>query len=280
MLRGASEGDARMGVMGLTGSRRLEWLKRGLAELETRFTAKHPDIIRLKAEIDSLTLQLAATGLGDDMQKNLQGDLQRPERAPADLEGQLRELRSEEGRLRSAISALVRNLKGTPRIERELQRFANDYTSTGNEYAAMRMHYQDAYLAESVLTQQNQQLKIIEVAITPDGSVVPNRPRLIFIGFILAIALAWAALLLAEGLDRSFHSIGAIRQFTGVPVLANIPRVRTPEDQRRSRAQFSLLTVIVVAGLLATASSSYYVGMHADQLVLAISNLDSKSGTK
>jgi hypothetical protein len=79
-------------------------------------------------------------------------------------------------------------------------------------------------------------------------------------------------LLLAEKLDRSFHSIAEIHRFTTLPVLASIARIRTPGDEWRSRARFGLLSVIVVAGLLALAGCSYYAGTHAEQLVLAISN--------
>lgn len=259
----AGESGAGIGVTGLTGIRRLEWLKRDLAERETRLTANHPDIIRLKAEIESLTRALAEGGAGQ---------VARQRQDPADLEGELRSLRREEAGLREAIAGLVRTLEGTPRIEQELTRFAYEYETARDEYLVMLKHYQDAYLAESLETRQNQQVKIIEMAIPPDGPVAPDRPRLIFLGFMLAIGFAGVAVLLAEKLDRSFHSIAEIHRFTTLPVLASIPRVRTPADEWRSRARFGLLSVIVVAGLLALAGCSYYAGTHAEQLVLAISN--------
>jgi len=258
---GTIESGGGAGITGLTGVRRLEWLKRDLAERETRFTASHPDIIRQKAEIESLTRSLAATETGGQT-----GQL------PIDLEGELRALRREEARLRSDIATLVSTLQGTPRIEQELNRFDYEYQTAGDEYLAMQRHYQDAYLAESLETRQNQQFKIIEVAIPPDGPTAPNRPQLIFLGFVLAIGFAVLALLLTEKWDKSFHSIAEIRKFTTVPILANIPRVRTPGDQWRSRAKFALLSVVVVAGLLTMAGCSYYAGAHAEQLVLAFSN--------
>ena len=265
-LPGAGESVAGKSVTGLTGVRRLEWLKRNLAERETGLTANHPDIIRLKAEIDSLTRELAQPVASDKGRGNLQ------RQDPADLEGELRTLRREEASLRAAIAGLVRTLEGTPRIEQELTRFAYDYDNARDEYVAMQKHYQDAYLAESLETRQNQQVKIIEMAIPPDGPLAPNRSRLIFLGFMLAVGIAGVVLLLAEKLDRSFHSIAEIHRFTTLPVLASIARIRTPGDEWRSRARFGLLSVIVVAGLLALAGCSYYAGTHAEQLVLAISN--------
>ncbi len=266
VLPSTSEGTAGAGITGLTGVRRLEWLKRDLAERETRLTASHPDIIRQKAEIESLTKALAETNTGNEGQSGLQRT------SSIDLAGELRALRSEEGRLRAEIAGLVTTLQGTPRIEQELKRFAYEYQTAGDEYLAMQKHYQDAYLAESLETRQNQQFKIIEMAIPPDGPVAPNRPQLMFLGFVLALGFAGAALLLAEKWDKSFHSIAEIRRFTTLPVLANIPRVRTPSDQWRSRARFSLVSIIFIAGLLTMAGCSYYAGTHAEQLVLAISN--------
>ncbi|HSM69676.1 MAG TPA: hypothetical protein VK830_08170, partial [Xanthomonadales bacterium] len=220
------------GVTGLTGSSRLAWLKRDLAERETRFTANHPDIIRLKNEIDALTLSLAGTGVGDEVR-----DAQRAWWDPADPEAELRALRREEQRLRADIAGLVRALEGTPRIEQELTRLANDYDTARDEHLAMQQHYQDAYLAQSLETRQNQQFKIIEMAIPPEEAIAPNRTRLIFLGFILAVGLAGAALLLADRLDRSFHSTAEIRGFTALPVLASIPRVLTDGDHWRNRAR-------------------------------------------
>lgn len=271
-LPGTTAAGTGTGVAGLTGSRRLAWLKRDLAERETRFTANHPDIIRLKTEIASLTLTMAETGAAEEVQVDVQQDSRWPGQTPADLEGELRALRSEEGRLRTAIAGLVQTLEGTPRIEQELARFAHDYGTAGDEYLAMQKHYQDAYLAESLETRQNQQFRVIEVAIPPDGPVGPDRPRLIMLGFMLAIGFAGAALLLAEQLDHGFHSIVQMRQFTGLPILASIPRIQTPADRWHSRARFSLLSVITVVGLLVMAGGSYYAGTHAEQLVLAISN--------
>lgn len=264
----SGEGSSGAGITGLTGVRRLEWLKRDLAERETRLTANHPDIIRQKAEIDSLARALTVPGAGDQTRL----DAQQAGQTPVDLEGELRVLRNEEGKLRTAIAGLVRTLESTPRIEQELEQFAYDYQTAGDEYVAMQKHYQEAYLAESLETRQNQQFKVIEVAIPPDGPVAPNRPQLIFLGFILALGFAGAAVLLVEKWDRSFHSIAGIRRFTHIPVLASIPRVLTTGDRWHRRARFSLLSVIFVAGLLAVAGCSYYTGTHSEQLVLAISN--------
>jgi len=266
VLPRASDSGAATGVTGLTGFRRLEWLKRDLAERETRFTANHPDIIRLKTEINSLSLSLAGRNAADEAQSESQW----PGQHSADLEGELSGLKREEEKLRLGIAVLMKTLEGTPRIEQELSRFSYDYDTAGDEYIAMQKHYQDAYLAETLETRQNQQFKIIEEAIPPDGPMAPNRVRLFFLGFVLAIGFAGAALLLAEQLDRSFHSLTQIRQFTTLPVLASIPRIQTPGDQWRHRAKFSLLSIMFVVGLLAMAGCSYYAGTRAEQLVLAI----------
>jgi polysaccharide chain length determinant protein (PEP-CTERM system associated) len=260
------------GVTGLTGTRRLEWLKRDLAERQTRFTANHPDIIRLKSEISSLTKSLSSGGNATlDSRDGPARYSQGAGLDSVDLETELRTLKREENRLRGAIAGLVNTLEGTPKIEQELSRFASDFDTAKSEYLAMQKHYQDAYLAESLDTRQNQQFRIIEVAIPPDAPVAPNRQRLILLSLMLAVGVAAAALLLAEWLDRSFHSIRQIRRFTTLPVLATIPYVLTAGDRWRNRARVSMLSMIVVTGLLAMAGFSYYAGTHADQLVLAIS---------
>ncbi len=267
MLFGVNASGQASSAAGLTGSLRLERLKRDLAEMQNRYTDNYPGIIRLKSEINTLEQELAEKG--ETGAKN--DDLQLSGQNPADIDRELMALKKTERNLRNSIAALTRKIEEVPKIDQQLKRFTYDYDTSKDEYLALRKLYQDAQLAQSLETQQDQQFKIIEVAIPPNFPVAPDRFRLMFIGFIFAAGFAGAVLLLVEQLDRSFHSISDIRRFTRIPVLASVARIQTRGDRWRRMTRFGLVSILVVAGLVVVTSFSYYAGKNAEQLVWTIS---------
>src|SRR6266403_4530167 len=56
---------------------------------------------------------------------------------------------------------------------------------------------------------------------TPDA---PQRRKLLLMALIGSIGIAVGAVLLAEHIDTSFHSVEDLRAFSAVPVLVSIPR--------------------------------------------------------
>lgn len=265
-MGGISSSGQASSVAGLTGNPRLEQLKRDLAELRTRYTESYPEIIRLRNEIDILTSKLTAlnTAAADDTAD--QSLLLESNEMARDLKA----LKLAEQNLHASIAALMRRIEGTPKIDQQLKRFTYDYENAKEKYMSLQKLYQEALLAQSLETQQNQQFKVIEVAIPANFPVAPNRFRLLFAGFILAAGFAVAVLLLAEQLNRNFHSVMEIRQFTRVPILANIMKIRTRGYLWRRAARFSLLSVLVCAALILLTSFSYNAGQGAEQLVWAI----------
>ena len=267
-LGGNRAGGRTSSAAGLTGVTRLEQLKRDLAELQTTYTENHPEIIRLRKEIDTLTQKLSGlntpTAAGDADLPSLQES--------REMARDLAALKAAEQRLHGSIAALMRRIEGTPKIDQELKRFTYDYENAKEKYMSLQKLYQEALLAQSLETQQNQQFKVIEVAIPASFPVAPNRLRLLFAAFVVAAGFAASVLLLAEQLNRNFHSVTEVRQFTRVPVLANIMKIRTRGDTWRSAARFSLLTVLVIAGLILLTSASYNVGQNAEQLVWTIAS--------
>jgi hypothetical protein len=75
---------------------------------------------------------------------------------------------------------------------------------------------------------------------------------------------------LAEMLDTSFRSAEDLRVFTGLPILARIPRIVTDADRRRRRVRFRLAAPAVVVGLVLIVGASHVVAHGNEQLVRMI----------
>jgi polysaccharide chain length determinant protein (PEP-CTERM system associated) len=228
-----------------------------LAELETRFTDRHPDVIQAKAQIADLERKSAADAPA------------RPARtASFENDAELGTLQREERTLRGEIATYEQRLQFAPRHEQELEALETDYRTAKETYGSLLARYEEAQLAESLeQTKKGESIRILDPAIVPTLPAAPNRIRLLLLSAFLALGAGVGAMLLREHLDTSFHSVGELRQFTSIPVLATIPFVpaQTSFGTRALRVGIPAAVVIAVCAMLAVLA--YHAARENTQLV-------------
>src|SRR4029453_14511197 len=102
----------------------------------------------------------------------------------------------------------------------------------------------------------------------PSGiPAAPNRPRLFVVSLVLSLGLAGGALMVAEMLDTSFHSVKELRGFSMVPVLVSIPRIVTDADRHRQQRWFRLAAAGTMLGLVLISGACFFVGHGREQLL-------------
>src|SRR2546423_1811570 len=224
------------------GADPLQKLKDHLVELQNKFTEKHPDVIRTKAQIAELERQRAA-----------ERRVPRPVVSAPAADPELDSLKSEESALRSEIAACELRIQGAPRVEQELEGLQREYNSAKDTYDSIQKRYEEAQLADSLeQTKRTESFRILDSAIVPSFPAAPNRKRLLLIAAFLAIAGAIGMMLLAEHVDSSFHTVGELRQFTTLPVLGSIPYVSSRLTFLTvARVAVAFIGVIVMCVLLA-----------------------------
>lgn len=238
-------------------------LKQRLSDLQVKFTDKHPDVIQTKAQISEMERQ-RANGSGD-VRPLPKGN---PLRSG---DSELAVLEREERTLRSEISAYEQRIQSAPRLEQELEGLERDYKSAKDTYDSLLARYEEAQLAEKLeQTKQGESFRILDSAVVPTAPAAPNRMRLLLMAVFVAVASGVGMMLLREHLDTSFHTVGELRQFTSLPVLASIPYVAT----RTSLSQVLRVaaSVILVIGLCALlAGFAYRTARENTQLVWMLS---------
>jgi protein tyrosine kinase modulator len=244
-----------------------------LQQLETRASDKHPDVKRLKDEIAGLEREAAAR---ETDQKAVESGAKPPEpskdlpparkRALDSLDGQLARLKQVETDTRAAIAQYERRLEGVPAVQQEFQLLTRDQQSAKEQYDTLMKQYNDAQFVASMETdRQGERFRILESAIPPDGPKAPNRMRLLLMGLLLAIGAAIGAVLVAEQLDSSFHSLDELRHFTRVPVLAAIPAIDAASGRRRAHVAVAIVGALAMIGLAGALSA--HVANNNQQIV-------------
>lgn len=247
---------------------RLARLRLELAQMQRLYSEKYPDVIRLKAEIAAAEQQLAEAGPSAPAEPAVPG----LQKSLSELDAEISALKTEEQRLQRAIAAYQRRVEAAPEREQEFQEMSRDYRATKERYDSMLKRYQDAQVAQDMERRQSgEEFRLLDPAIPARGPSAPNRNRVALLGALFSIGAAAAAVVLAERLDTSFHTVDDLRAFTRIPVLVTIPRIVSAADSNRRRRRLGLAAVSIPLGLALVVLASYYVAHGNEQLVSMLS---------
>jgi polysaccharide chain length determinant protein (PEP-CTERM system associated) len=247
---------------------RLAKLSQQLADLRKQFTDEYPDVVRLRAEIDGLN-RVAAQQPAQPRTESGDGDAAVQARtALADVTTELRALKDEEHALRQSIVAYQERVENVPKRQQELQDLSRDYGATKERYDSLAKRYEEAQLAESLEQGRDaEQFRILDPAIPPRAPVAPVRFRILVVGLALSIGLAVAAVIAAEKLDTTFHSVEEVRAYVGLPTLASVPLIASRALTWRKRRRAAVLGVSVAVGLTLILAGSRHLATGNEQLV-------------
>lgn len=238
-------------------------LQNELANLQSLYTDRHPDVIRVKTEIERIRRSGVQTAPGS-------GEAGTPaaDGSYGSLASELAALKQEEQRLREQIELYQSRVENVPQIEQELAMVLRDYNFTKDRYLSLLQRYDDARLAESLERQEgNRQFKVLETAEPPQMPVGPNKLKLLIIAMALASLSAAALVLLREQFDNTFHSVQDLKNFTSVPIAATIPRITTPGDNLQKGLRACFVAFLAIVNVMLIMRVFYYFGNGNEQLV-------------
>lgn len=251
--------DRLAGVVMADAADPLQSLRERLADLQSRFTDRHPDVIRVRSQIADLEREMTT------------GPKKSAPRRTSEPSGELASLEREERTLRSEIAAYEHRIRSAPAIQQELEALERDYGAAKESYASIFKRYEEAQLVDSLEdTKTGESVRILDAAVVPTFPAAPNRMRLLIMAVFFAFAAGIGMMLVTEHLDTSFHSVGELRQFTTLPVLATIPFV--PSRTTVAGVLRTALTAAAVIGLcVLLAGFAYRTARENTQLVWMLS---------
>ena len=243
--------------------KRLLEIERGTL-LARGFTKRHPDVVRVEAEIALLAQQIeaaaaasseegaAAMSMGEQNARAEQGRAElRAAAAAEDIE-----------RLREQIAGLESRLAETPVVAEKLDGLNRRYEGLYRSYQDFSTRLQQAGVqADLERRQLGEKFRILESAEPAPEPSSPNRILILILGAVLGLGIATGAGLIAELADSSVHTSNELQQSLGIPVLVSVPRIMLESDRAaRSRRilRESLAAVAVVLFVLIGGGVTYY----------------------
>ena len=212
---------------------RLMQLRTELADLQTRFTDKYPDVIRLKDEIERLERDpsLVLTEVPQLTGTNtLQSQFNQNHFELLGLEKRLKKVSGQ-------TRAYEKRVENAPLREQQMLSIRRDYENTQAHYQSLLDKKLNARIAENLeKRQKGEQFRILDSANLPLKPYKPDVSRILLLGLIAGLGAGGAAVYLREMMDSSFRKAEEVEAMFNLSVLASIPYLNDTLKQGKRTA--------------------------------------------
>jgi polysaccharide chain length determinant protein (PEP-CTERM system associated) len=250
-------GDGRI-VSDFGHSISLEQAKAMLSYLETRYTKKHPDIIRIKKIISDLEKNNQDTPNGSQyIPHNTRMEIER-------IKTDINTLTTDIAKLKSQIRVYERKIENSPSREQELSSLKRDYNNIRASYDLLLNKKLETEVSINMdRKQKGERFQILDPARLPERPVFPNMKMLFLLALVAGPNIGLGLVFLLEYLDTSFRSPRDIESNLGFSVLATIPLIYDQKYKRRQRLNqvFSVVSIMLSFILMSAFAVLSFVGV-------------------
>jgi polysaccharide chain length determinant protein (PEP-CTERM system associated) len=210
---------------------RLSYLNNQLVLLTTKYTEKHPEIRKTKAEIEELKKQIAharavpadagssETSTLNPIYQQLKEDLARTDAEIDSLRARSSELSRQQQQAKGVLGGMPKEQEEWTKLQRDRNVFQHIYDDLLNKLETARVS------KELELTDKGTTFKVVDPAMLPRFPVQPDRIMFILAGIFLGIAAGLGVVLGIDYLNHSFKDEESIEESLKLPVLVAIPSV-------------------------------------------------------
>ena len=257
----------------------LNKLRAQLIDLKSRYTDQYPDVQKVKEEIattekmrDSLVAELEKKSPeGASSSGSAAQNLSTPAQSATllQLQGQVQENQAEIVNREHTITSLKTQiddyqlrLNQEPLRQQQLADLTRGYDQSKANYDDLLKKKNESQMATSMeKLQEGERFIMLDPPSLPVKPDFPNRLK--FCGMGLGVGLALGLIVVGglEFMDDRLHSEDEIAELLPVEVIADIPEILTPQDERRNKRRMLLgmVVAVLVFGIIAAGSAFSYL---------------------
>jgi polysaccharide chain length determinant protein (PEP-CTERM system associated) len=231
-----------------TAEQQMGALQDQLTSLQARYTSEHPDVIKLKSQIEELKKRMAGAAKNN---ASASGSTQASAAEPPQIQ-QLRaklrqddmniaDLTKRQSQIQDEIRQLQSRVQASPMVEQQLKELTRNYQTAQDFYNDLLKKRQNAGVAGDLESQQeSEQFRVLDPPNLPDRPSFPKKAYFAGGGLGGGLALGLAILCLIAMGDKSMHTERDVELALKLPVLALVPvlealsqgKSEAPKNQR------------------------------------------------
>lgn len=222
--------------------RTVEALQQLLLSLRSKYTDDHPDVIRVKRDLENLKNNGDAEEVnGNPVAKNEEPEppaLQQRRAAAKGIDTAIRNKRNDQQRWQEQISTYQHRLEASPTIEEEHKKLTRDYQSALQFYNDLLAKKNQSEMATDLeRRQQGEQFRVMDPPNLPERPTFPNRPLFAAGGLIGGLVLGLGLVGLLEWRDKSVRTVRDAELWLKLPVLGVIPEFALPGETEGQKVE-------------------------------------------
>jgi polysaccharide chain length determinant protein (PEP-CTERM system associated) len=228
-----------------TDEQQLTSLQTQLESMKSRYTDDHPDVLRLKRDIEALKQKIAQADTQTESANKDKEKAKRPSAEPPEMQllraqvrqndQTIKERTAEQAETRRRIALYQSRVESTPEVELEYKQLTRDYqTALGFYNDLLKKRDQSAMATDLERRQQGEQFQVLDPANLPDSPSFPKRLNFGMGGLAAGLALGCCITILLEMRDTSLRTERDIEVLLHVPVLATVPQLKSLSQRKES----------------------------------------------
>ncbi|HWR37603.1 MAG TPA: XrtA system polysaccharide chain length determinant [Clostridia bacterium] len=257
--------DADLSGIGAAASadQQLETLRVQLAELQSRYTNQHPDVLKLQQQISETERLREKMATEPPKFSASDGKITPLAQLNSQLKANQLEIQSTDKEiklLQGHIAEYQGRLNITPLREQQISDLSRDYEQSKANYESLLAKKMQSSLATSLeKRQQGEQFRIIDPPSLPIKPTSPNRLLWSLGGLVVGLGLAFCATAVLEVLDDRLRGEQDLLETLRLPIIAEIPRLETSAEAASKRFRPLLETTAIATMVTVISASTLFV---------------------
>jgi polysaccharide chain length determinant protein (PEP-CTERM system associated) len=225
-----------------TLQQQLNALQDELTVLQARYTTEHPDVVKVKNDIEEVKKRIAEEPKTDPSGS---GNAQTSRSEPPQMqqfrarlhqdELNLADLTKRQAQIQNQIGVLQGRVQATPAVEQQFKEMTRSYQSALEFYNELLKKRDNSAMATDLQHQQEgEQFRVLDPPSLPDKPSFPKKPYFLGGGLGAGLALGLGILALIAVGDTSIYTERDVEHCLKLPVLGLIPNLEVDTSAGKS----------------------------------------------
>ena len=249
--------------------------------LRQKYTEEHPDVLRVKNEIEKLKKTIVANkkdvkGSGESVVSAIMEE--KPDNpAYIQLNAQLQSADAEmqsyqekEKEIKAKMDEFEKRITSSPQVERKFNDLTRDYDNAWSKYKEIKAKQMEANLAKELESERKgERFTLIDPPRLPEEPKSPNRKAIMLFGLVLALGGAIGLIMLMESMDKTIRGGRQVMALLNVAPLAGIPYIETAVDIEKNKKKMIIVVISSIAFIIFGLAAVHFLFMPLDVLWFA-----------